>query len=200
MRCNSLNKNLNGILTHKTLIYSFLLILFFTCSITAADSEYYADITIDVDSSGFVTIEGITNHPDILAQNSESYTSKEQSYWLINITKNNTFDYVYELTLPEYSEINFIKSTGQIRIQDENGRLKIKGFGVNESLSVVVQYTIIKSEYIQNNEIIIIISVIIGLTIIFLILIFIKKRVNKDTDNKGNSSVNYNIKGLSDRQ
>ena len=31
--------------------------------------NYYADIIIDVDSSGFVTINGITDHPDLLIKN-----------------------------------------------------------------------------------------------------------------------------------
>jgi len=194
--------NINKKLNYKTFFLGFLLFQFFTCPISASDSDYYADITIDVDSSGFVTIEGITDYPDLLTQNSESYTSKDQSYWMLNITIDNTFDFVYDLTLPKNSEINFIKSTGQIRIQDENGRLKINGYGLNESLSIVVQYSIKRfdtSDNAQNNlSIIFIASGIIGLIIVLFVSVSNIKGSNKGLFSKDDTIVNY--KGLSERQ
>ena len=62
---------------NKIFFISSLLIFVLTIflpSISAQD--YYADITIEVDSSGFVTIDGVTNHPDLLIENTEIYTSK----------------------------------------------------------------------------------------------------------------------------
>ena len=101
------------------IFFLFILIL----SSVSAESDYYADITIDVDLSGFVTIEGVTNYPDLLIKNTEVYTVKKQSYWLLNITKEEIFsDFVYVLTLPESSSINYIKSSGSIRIEEDKGK------------------------------------------------------------------------------
>ena len=54
----------------------FFLLILNIPSVCADD--YYADITIDIDDSGFVTIDGITNHPDLLVGDTEIYTSKKQ--------------------------------------------------------------------------------------------------------------------------
>ena len=87
---------------------------FDTCPREIAE-QYYADVTINVDNSGFVTVDGITNHPDLLINNTELYTSKKQSYWLLNITKEDIFsDFIYSLTLPSGSSINYVKSSGSI--------------------------------------------------------------------------------------
>ena len=130
------------------IIYIILTLLFSVLFIPSVHSqEYYANITIDIDESGFVTIDGVTNYPDLITENTEVYTSKKQSYWLLNITKENVFsDYVFELTLPEGSSINYIKSSGSIRIEESLGSLTVKGFGQNESFSIIVQYQIIKKE------------------------------------------------------
>ena len=129
--------------TYQRIFLSFILFLFlsiiYSPSICAQD--YYADITIDVDSSGFVTIDGITNYPDLLINDTEIYTLKKQSYWLLNITKEDVFsDFVYVLTLPESSSINYIKTSGFIRIEENQGNLLVKGFGENESFSIIIQY------------------------------------------------------------
>ncbi|HWR27330.1 MAG TPA: MarR family transcriptional regulator [Candidatus Thermoplasmatota archaeon] len=108
-------------------------------SIQAAD--YYADLTITVDFSGFVSIAGLTNYPNLTIQNTEQYTSKQQSYWLLNITKQETFsEFVYDLTLPKGSSISYMKSSGSLRIEENLGSLIIRGFGENESLSILIQY------------------------------------------------------------
>jgi len=114
-------------------------------------SEYYADIDISIDDSGVVSINGKTDHPDLLAESSDLYTYKNQSYWLLNITKNEVFsDYIYTLTLPQGSTINYIKSSGFRGITEESGNLIIIGSGGNESLSIVVQYQIDKSSLDVN--------------------------------------------------
>lgn len=129
----------------KTFIFFLLLVVASIFPVLPAE-EYYADLTIDVDTSGVVTIDGISNHPDLLIENTERYTSKKQSYWLLNITKNETFsDFLYAVTLPDGSSINYLKSSGSIRIEEEEGNLIVKGFGQNTSFSVIVQYQIEKT-------------------------------------------------------
>ena len=86
----------------KSIVILFVfLILIFSFSYVCAE-DYYADIQITVDDTGVVDIDGISNHPDLLVENSNRYTYKKQSYWLINITKEEIFsDYIYVLTLPK---------------------------------------------------------------------------------------------------
>jgi uncharacterized membrane protein len=156
---------------YKRILLCTLLILIIYLPTTSAQN-YYADIKIDVDSYGFVTIDGTTNYPDLLAKDTEVYTSKKQSYWFLNITKDGNFsDFVYVLTLPEGASINYIKNTGFIRIEEDQGKLIINGFG--EFLITVI---------------IVLIAILIG--------IFVKERV-KTQDLKKDG---YNLKGLNQRQ
>jgi uncharacterized membrane protein len=143
----------------------FLLFSIFYFPIISAEA-YYADIIIDVDSSGFVTIEGVTNYPEMITKNTDIYTSKKQSSWWLNITKNDIFsDFFYVLTLPKGSSINYIKSSGYIKIEEKQGNLIVKGFGENESILILVQYQINKLSEGLNLEL--------DYTIIFLIVIII---------------------------
>lgn len=180
----------------------FLLILIFTiiCLPLTSAETYYADLTIEVDQYGFITIDGITNYPDLLEKNTENYTSKKQSYWLLNITKEGNFtDFVYVLTLPEGSSINYIKSSGSIRIEENQGKLIVRGFGENEPFSIVVQYQIEKStdnEFIKFDPVFLILIILIIILIVILVRIFIKERV-KTEELKENG---YNFKGLNQRQ
>ena len=177
------------------------LILFSIIFLSSVHAEnYYADISIDVDSSGFVTIEGITNHPDLLLENSEIYTSKKQSYWLINITKEEVFsDFVYTLTLPEDSSINYIKSSGSISIEESEGYLLITGFGASEPISVLVQYQLKKplEKQIFDFDLILIILIISIISIIIILAIFIFKEKTKIKNPDSNI---YDFKGLNNRQ
>ena len=180
----------------------FLLTLIFTiiCLPLASAENYYADLTIDVDEYGFLTIDGVTNYPDLLEKNTENYTSKKQSYWLLNITKEGNFsDFVYVLTLPAGSSINYIKTTGSIRIEENQGKLIVKGFGENEQLSIQVQYQIEKptnNEFIKFDPILLILILVIIILIIILVLILLKERI-KTQEIKQNG---YDFKGLNQRQ
>jgi len=180
----------------------FLLILIFTiiCLPITSAENYYADLTIDVDEYGFLTIDGVTNYPDLLEKNTENYTSKKQSYWLLNITKEGNFsDFVYVLTLPVGSSINYIKTTGSIRIEEYQGKLIVRGFGENEPLSIQVQYQIEKStnnEFIKFDPILLILILVIIILIIILVLILLKERI-KTKEIKQNG---YDFKGLNQRQ
>jgi uncharacterized membrane protein len=183
-------------------IIYFLIIaipIVFNIFLTSIQADnFYADISIDVDSSGFVTIDGITNHPDILVENSEIYTSKKQSYWLLNITKEDIFsDYIFILTLPERSSINYIKSSGFISIEEDSGNLIVKGFGENESLSILLQY---QTEKLSETQFFDFLSIILLTSLIFLIIILILfiSREKLKVDNP-NSNV-PEFKGLNSRQ
>ena len=184
---------------NKRIFLCTLIILIIYLPSTSAQ-DYYADLKIDVDSYGFVTIDGTTNHPDLLTKNTEIYTSKKQSYWLLNITKNENFtDFVYVLTLPQGSSINYIKSSGFIQIEDEQGTLIINGFGENELFSIQIQYQIGKltdEESIKLDPIFIFLITIIIILIAILFVIFLKEK----TKTQNLIQDGYDFKGLNQRQ
>jgi uncharacterized membrane protein len=184
---------------YKRILLCTLLILIIYLPTTSAQ-DYYADINIDVYSYGFVTIDGTTNYPDLLAKDTEVYTLKKQSYWFLNITKDGDFsDFVYVLTLPKGASINYIKNTGFIRIEEDQGKLIINGFGENEIFSIKVQYQIGKStkkESIKVDPILLFLLTIIIVLIAILIGIFVKERAKTQNQKKDG----YNFKGLNQRQ
>jgi len=167
--------------------------------------DYYADINIEVDDYGFVTIDGITNYPELLIENTELYTSKNQSYWLLNVTKEENFsDFVYSLTLPSRSSINYIKSSGSIRIEEDSGKLIVNGFGQDKSFSIVVQYQVDK---MTGNIDVAYIAILLIIMIFVLIVVFlvVNKIVKKRGGGKKYSKIEdgkteYDFSGLSDRQ
>lgn len=197
-----------GLIPKKNLkLFSIIFLLLFSIIFIPLvhSEEYYANITIEIDESGFVTIDGLTNHPDLIAKNTEVYTSKKQSYWLLNITKEDVFsDYVFEIILPEGASVNYIKSSGFIRIEENLGTLTVKGFGQNESLSIIVQYQIIKGEdiaFFGLEFFIIIIIILLVIVIIFIIMISNNKRKTlENTSDHALDEIKYYHKGLSDRQ
>ena len=98
----------------RNLLMVSIVSLFFLSTLPSSCSTYYADIDIQVDNVGIVTITGKTNHPELLVQNSALYTYKKQSYWLLNITYREVFsDFLYTVTLPQGSIINYIKSSSK---------------------------------------------------------------------------------------
>jgi uncharacterized membrane protein len=183
----------------KPIFLCTLLLLIIYLPTTSAQ-DYYADVTIDVDSYGFVTIDGTTNYPDLLIKNTEIYTSKKQSYWLFNITKDENFtDFVYVLTLPEGSSINYIKTTGSIRIEEDQGKLIVNGFGENVPFAIQVQYQIgisTEEESIKFDPVFIFLIAVIIILIAILAGIFVKEIV-KTHDLKEDG---YDFKGLNQRQ
>jgi len=189
------------IISKKIFFLSLLsILLIFICITSISAENYYADLSIEVDSSGFVTIDGITNHPDLLIKNTEIYTLKKQSYWLLNITKEDVFsDFVYVLTLPKESSINYIKSSGFISIEEEKGNLLVKGFGENETFSILVQY---QTEKLSENQLmefdLIFVILLISIIILIIILVwFIIKEKIKIKQPKSNFN---DFRGLNNRQ
>jgi len=182
----------------KRLVFGLFLV-FLVIPISYA-IDYYADITVNVDESGFVTITGETNHPDLIVADSEQYTSKKLSYWTLNITKNEVFsDYVYAVNLPSSASISYIKSTGTFRIEQDNGNIVIKGFAQDKPISIVVQYSLVKKEniFIYLNMIIAIVGfVLMGLLISFIV----KSRAKKTKPKESKKEEMPELRGLSTRQ
>lgn len=185
---------------HQLLVVLFVFV-FFILYVPSVCSDYYADIDIRVDDSGVVSINGKTDHPDLLAENSELYTFKKQSYWLLNITKNEVFsDYIYVLTLPQGSTINYIKSSGFSGIKEESGSLIITGSGGDEPLSIVVQYQINKRSLDFN--ILLILGMLMLILVILLVFIIYQNKRKKliGSDERLDNDISYNLRGLTDRQ
>jgi uncharacterized membrane protein len=166
--------------------------------------DYYADLSITVDFSGFVTIEGLTNYPNLTIQNTEKYTSKQQSVWLLNITKQEMFsEFVYDLTLPKGSSISYIKSSGSIRIEESLGNLIVRGFGENESLSIIIQYQTEKRENfpLLENTVYLLLLLAIVIVSIFILILFLKGKKIKGIQPTANTKEPLgDMNGLNHRQ
>lgn len=109
----------------------------------AIAEDYYADVEIEVDDSGLVTIEGKTNHDKLNVQGSPEYTSKKAAYWVLNITTEEIFsDYIYELRLPKNAQVNYIKTAKLSRIDHSGKYINIIGTGEDKPFTLIVQYKI----------------------------------------------------------
>jgi len=167
-------------------------------------TDYYADLTITVDTSGFVSIMGVTDYPNLIVQNTEQYTSKQQRYWLLNITKQETFsEYVYELILPKGASISYIRSSGSLRILEKQGSLAIRGFGENESLVILLQYQLEKpaESILQENMVyLILLPAILLVTLLIIFLYFKENRAKKQPLPVDSKEPPADLKGLNHRQ
>lgn len=136
-------------------------------------AEYYADVTINVADNGLTTINGLTNHPLLLNETSELFTNKKANYWTVNLTINDNFSYyLYKIILPSGAVINYLKTPSLFRLSDESGRIVITSSGINQTINLLVQYTIER----ETNEIIIIIFLSIILVTILIVIKFITKK------------------------
>ncbi|MFO7710570.1 MAG: MarR family transcriptional regulator [Candidatus Woesearchaeota archaeon] len=155
------------------LITCFLFII-----LAASASAYYADVEIVVEENGLVSIKGNTNHPILDQDRSPDFTSKDGRYWLLNISTDDTFSsMIYKLSLPENSEVNYLRAPALSRISDNKGIIII-GAGENKTFNLLVQYSIERPDDFFNW---IPVVVIIGVAIITIIgIIFIKKRIKED--------------------
>jgi len=184
-----------------------LIILCFL-SITFAPSvqavDYYADLVITVDSSGFVTIAGLTNYPNLTIQNTEQYTSKQQSHWLLNITKQDIFsEFVYNLRLPIDSSISYIKSSGSLRIEENLGNLIVRGIGENEPLSIVIQYQTEKQDRFLLQDTLVYLILFLAIIIVSILLLFLFLKERKINGRQPSKEVRVSLgdmKGLNHRQ
>jgi len=193
----------------KNIVLSSLLIFLILLFIvpTSHAVEYYADLEILVDNAGFVSIEGNTNYPNLIIENSDEYTSKTQNLWTLNITKNVTFtDFLFSIVLPEHAEIRSVSSSSSTLITQQSDKLVVEGYGSNDSLSIVVQYQTQKildtdAFFGLDSFSLILIGLIILLTICFFIVLFVFDKKEKHIfSHKKNHQIQPEFKGLNDRQ
>ena len=120
----------------------FALLFLFALAGSASALSYYADISLDVEASGAISISGVSNHPLMQNGRTEALTSKKGGYWLLNLTlpREDVFsDYVYAVYLPPGASINYVRAES-FRISSSGDRIKVSGSGRNTSMSVVIQY------------------------------------------------------------
>ena len=112
--------------------------------VASAALAYYADIAVTVDETGLVTIEGITDHPQLLVKDSPDFTSKKGKYWLLNISPSGTFsDLAYDINLPKGSVVNYLKLPTFGHIEEHDG-ISISGASQNTGMVAIIQYQIIR--------------------------------------------------------
>lgn len=111
-------------------------------------SQYYADVSINIDKSGLVSISGLTNSPELTVKSTNNFTSKQGNNWILNITINEKFsNYVYSVSLPRNAAINYIKAPQGFRIEQGIQGLIIKGAAENQKFQIIVQYQLIEDIY-----------------------------------------------------
>lgn len=190
-----------------SLLFSFKIIFFFILFTiflqfsfsSQIDSSYYADIEIEVSPTGLVTISGITNFEDFQNIQTHKYTSKNGEMWLLNISVDELFsDYLFRLILPEYSTVNYIKTTPNIRFETLNSKLNIVGVGQNRKFELIVQYSFKEDKNNQSDQIIFndIQTIIIILLVLSLLIftIFFVFKIRKNSLTIQNNPQNLNIK------
>lgn len=146
----------------------FSLFFIFLLFLNSSFASFQADLIIDVDETGAVTIIGESNHLSLQnIEKTQEFTSKKGEYWILNITTEDIFEkYTFELNLPKYSQVNYIKSTPNLKIREENRRITLIGSGENKPFGLIVQYKIVKTLptqkwYINAIAVLIIIALII---------------------------------------
>lgn len=121
-----------------------ILVLALLILILPVTSAYYADINIDVEDTGLVSIEGETNHPTLLIEDSHEFTSKNGRYWVLNVSPEGEFStMIYSLDLPKNAVVNYMKLPKLGRIEDNKGRISIIGTAQDQDVEIIVQYEIL---------------------------------------------------------
>lgn len=190
----------NKTIRYNAIIAICLLVFIFSPSLFA--QELYADIIIDIKDSGYVTIEGTTNFPDLLTLDNQNYTSKTQENWYFNIKKDEIFsEFIIKVLLPPSSTIYAVNSSGTIWISEESNRLVVYGLGQNESISILINYKLSKSSDTSDPSLINDINLVFSILIIIIIILIFwnvyrsyKKRKVID------KSYIEQLKGLTERQ
>ncbi|RLJ00345.1 MAG: hypothetical protein DRP06_02135 [Candidatus Aenigmatarchaeota archaeon] len=119
--------------------FIFLIVLLFLSPIFA--EEYYADVKIEVNTSDWVEISGITNHPKLVVERTQDYISIQGDYYILNITLDDNFsEYSYDISFPINTIIIPIEISGDFRMETQERQLHLIGEGKNEPLTIIVQY------------------------------------------------------------
>jgi len=169
------------------LVSSF--IVFLLLLVPSVYSGFYGDLSIDVDNSGFVSILGKTDYtPFLNITNSQKFTSQKNGVWTLNISsnKNEVFDeFIFELLLPENSQISYMKTTPNFRIENVGSRIKIIGTGQNKPFTVLIQYKLNKVSNISSFN-----SLALELGLVLLIIIGIVFYYGRKLLHKENKVIN----------
>ena len=183
-------------------VFISIIISFFISQSLVSAQELFADVTIDINESGFVTITGTTNHPDLLVNDNQSFTSKIKDDWYFNFTNDQNFsEYIFKVLLPIDSSLYAVESSGTVWIGEESNRLAIYGLGQNESISLNINYQLSKSTDSKGGSFFSTINIVFLILIIILfilILINLYRSYNK-REIVGKSNVDQ-YKGLTARQ
>jgi uncharacterized membrane protein len=183
-------------------VFISFFVSFFIAQSLASAQELFADVTIDITDSGFVTITGTTNHPGLLVDDNQSYTSKIKDNWYFNITKDEIFsEYIFKVLLPIGSSIYNVKSSGTVWIGEETNRLAIYGLGQNESISLNINYQLSKSSDNKKGSFFSTINIMLLFLIIVIVILIIFNlyRSYKKREVVGRSNVDK-YRGLTMRQ
>ncbi|MEM0493214.1 MAG: MarR family transcriptional regulator [Candidatus Thermoplasmatota archaeon] len=160
--------------------------------------SYYAEIDINVDTSGFVTIDGYTNHPYLLVKDSQNYTSKNKSYWILHISTDEIFSaFIYTIRLPKGAVIHSIDSSGMTRITNNEGFLIVKGYSEDSKLYIMIKYEIEKETVIGSGYEWFLLGAIIVATL-SLVILYLYKRNPSTRETSENTDIN--LKDLNKRQ
>ncbi|MDD5417324.1 MAG: helix-turn-helix domain-containing protein [Candidatus Nanoarchaeia archaeon] len=159
-----------------------------------ATPNYYADVVVNVDLSGKVSISGKTNHPSLITSNNDIYTSKHQELWILNISIPGNFsDYLYHISLPQGASVNYIRSSATFRIESSSNYISIIGSASNKSFEVIVQYSITNNALYYDWPALVTLVSAIGI-ILFIIIYFIARL------RKPKQVPEIKMYGLTDRQ
>ena len=169
----------------------FLPLLFLLVGFVSAETYYYADVDIYVTNDGLVSVEGETNHPYLLIDNSPEFTSKEGRLWILNFSVEGIFsDVIYTLHLPKDTNINYIKTPKLSRVEHFSDEIRIIGTAENQKLNLVFQYQI-KRSYESGSYLVlyILVTFIVGIVIFYFVF---KSRKKED--------FKHDVRSLTDRQ
>lgn len=160
-----------------------------------AFSQYYGDLQIAIDEKGETSITGLSNIPSIdTPVTTDTLTAKKGAHWTFNLTTNQTIEsYVYEVTLPQNAQINYIKTSEDFRLEENNGNLKVISSGNNKPLNIIIQYQLSSN---NTNETEIPYLVLLGITIIIggIFGILINKILANNSQISSKASIDKNYK------
>ncbi len=162
---------------------NFLILIFIILLMVQVQAnELYADIEIRLNQRGDAIITGVTNHPTLIGTYKDM-TSKQEQYWLFNLTKENFTSALFRIDFPEDVIITYIRSTARINIGADDAPF-IKGTLRNKPLEIIVQYYFDEPSEVRTNYLQIIISTILILLGIY-IMFFHKKKKESIKEEKG---------------
>jgi len=176
---------------------SFLLIIFCLVLPISLAQEYYADVQIRVWPAGEVEISGTTNYPALKSGMTQNFTSKSADKWILNMTFPDNFsEYVYDVSFPPGTEINYLNVPKNVRMETEGEVLHVIGSGINQKFFLTIQYSFGDQPPIPPSPL----PLVAAGFIIAIIAVFAYRRFRKISVGKNNSGVKYNPHALTDRQ